>query len=170
MFFNDWFGLLRVVIVGTLAYCGLVLMLRVSGKRTLSKMNAFDFIVTVALGSILATVLLSRDVALAEGITAFLLLIGLQYLITFLSVRSDRVEDIVKAQPALLMFHGEFLRDALRHERITELEIRSAIRSQGLTGVEDVIAVVLETDGTLTVMTGEKRGGGYSSLKNVRRH
>ena len=107
-FFIDWFGLWRVVIVGTLAYVALVLLLRVSGKRTLSKMNAFDFIVTVALGSTLATVLLSKDVALAEGITAFALLIGLQYGITWLSVRSRRVENLVKAAPSLLFFGGNF--------------------------------------------------------------
>jgi uncharacterized membrane protein YcaP (DUF421 family) len=51
MFFNDVFSLLRVVIFGTLAYLSLVLLLRVSGKRTLSKMNAFDLVVTVAIGS-----------------------------------------------------------------------------------------------------------------------
>jgi uncharacterized membrane protein YcaP (DUF421 family) len=63
MFFDSWDGLLRVVVVGILAYTGLVLLLRISGKRTLSKMNAFDFVVTVALGSTLATILLSSDVA-----------------------------------------------------------------------------------------------------------
>ena len=82
MVFSSWAGLLRVLIVGTLAYVALVLLLRVSGKRTLSKMNAFDLVVTVALGSTLATVILSKDVALTEGVTAFALLIGLQFGIT----------------------------------------------------------------------------------------
>jgi uncharacterized membrane protein YcaP (DUF421 family) len=82
MFFDSWMGLLRVVVVGTLAYVILVLLLRVTGKRTLSKMNAFDLVVTVALGSTLATVLLSKDVALAEGVVAFALLVLLQYAIT----------------------------------------------------------------------------------------
>jgi uncharacterized membrane protein YcaP (DUF421 family) len=70
MFFDSWTGLGRVLVVGTLAYFALVLTLRVSGKRTLSKLNAFDLVVTVALGSTLATVLLSKDVALAEGLLA----------------------------------------------------------------------------------------------------
>ena len=132
MFFENWFGPLRVVIVGTLAYMALVLLLRVSGKRTLSKMNAFDLIVTVAFGSTLASILLSKDVALAEGITAFALLIGLQYIITWLSVRSDWVENLVKSEPALLFFQGRFLQEALRRERVTEAEVRAAVRSQGL--------------------------------------
>ena len=57
MFFESWFGIVRVALIGVCAYAALVVMLRVSGKRTLSKMNAFDFVVTVALGSTLATVL-----------------------------------------------------------------------------------------------------------------
>jgi uncharacterized membrane protein YcaP (DUF421 family) len=97
MFFDTWWGLARIIVVGVLAYAALVLLLRVSGKRTLSKMNAFDLIVTVALGSTLATVLLSKDVSLAEGALAFALLIGLQFTVTWLSVRSLAVRRVVKA-------------------------------------------------------------------------
>ena len=78
MFFDTWSGLGRVLVVGTLAYAAVVVLLRVSGKRTLTKLNAFDLVVTVALGSTLATVLLSKNVALAEGVLAVALLISLQ--------------------------------------------------------------------------------------------
>lgn len=155
MFFSDWFGLVRVVIVGVLAYAGLLLTLRISGKRTLSKMNAFDLIVTVALGSTLATVLLSKDVPLSEGITAFVLLIGLQYLITWLSVRSRRFEDLVKAEPSLLFFHGEFQMKMMRRQRITQSEVRAAAREQGIPAMESVVAVVLETNGKIAVLKKE---------------
>ena len=76
MLFDGWLSLLRTAVVGILAYAALVHFLRVSGKRTLSKMNAFDLIVTVALGSTLATVLLSSSVSLATGALAFALLIA----------------------------------------------------------------------------------------------
>ncbi len=66
-FFDSWETLLRTLTVGVLSYVVMVVFLRMSGKRTLSKMNAFDFVVTVALGSTLATMLLNRNVALAEG-------------------------------------------------------------------------------------------------------
>jgi len=79
IFFNDWATLLRTLIIGVLAYVSLIFFLRISGKRTLSKMNAFDFVVTVALGSTLATVLLSKGVALAEGSLGFALLVALQF-------------------------------------------------------------------------------------------
>lgn len=168
MFFSDWSGLLRVVIVGVLAYLSLVFLLRISGKRTLSKMNAFDLIVTVALGSTLATVLLSKDIALAEGVAAFTLLIGLQYVITWLSVRSRRMSNLVKAEPTLLFSGGRFLHDALRRERVTEDEVRAAIRSQGVPDMESVAAVILETDGGMTVLHS-RDGQALTSLKGVAR-
>ncbi|WP_035691126.1 DUF421 domain-containing protein [Azospirillum halopraeferens] len=152
MIFDTWTGLLRVVLVGVPAYAALVLLLRASGKRTLSKMNAFDFIVTVALGSTLATVLLSRDVALVEGVAAFAVLIGLQYAITWLSVRSDRVRRIVKAEPSLLLHDGRPLDGALKAARVTREELEAAVRSGGYTDLDGVGAVVLETDGTFTVL------------------
>src|SRR5688572_1841084 len=112
LFFGGWTPIWRVLAVGVLAYLALVLLLRFSGKRTLSKMNAFDLVVTVALGSTLAIVLLSREIALAEGLAAFALLVGLQFVITWLSVRSSAVESLVKSEPALLLYRGQFLREA----------------------------------------------------------
>jgi uncharacterized membrane protein YcaP (DUF421 family) len=147
MFFNDWESIARTLIMGICAYIGMIVLLRVSGKRTLTKMNAFDFIVTVALGSTLASVLLSKDVPLADGLLAFALLIFLQLSITWLSVRSNKISKLIKAESTLLVFRGEFLRDTMKAERITENEIFSMIRANGIGGVDQVDAVVLETDG-----------------------
>jgi uncharacterized membrane protein YcaP (DUF421 family) len=166
MLFDDWSGIMRTVVVGTLAYAALVVLLRVSGKRTLAKMNAFDFVVTVALGSTLATILLSKDVALAEGVTAFLTLIGLQYAIAWAQVRSARVQRLVKSEPRLLLFEGRLLDDAMQAERVTREEVLAAIRSEGILSVEEAGAVVLETDGTFAVMKRSK--GDASALRSVR--
>lgn len=159
LFFDSWHGLARVVIVGVLGYTALVLLLRVSGKRTLSKLNAFDLIVTVALGSTLATVLLSKDVALAEGVVAFGLLIALQFGITWMSVRSRKFSELVKAEPTLLLFQGQVLDGALRRERVTRDELLAAVRASGQTGIRQVHAVVLETDGTLNVVVRAEASG-----------
>ncbi|MFC7610940.1 MFS transporter [Teichococcus aestuarii] len=166
MFFESWFGLLRVLVVGTLAYAALVFLLRLSGKRTLAKLNAFDLIVTVALGSTLATVLLNNSVALAEGVLAFALLAGLQYAVA-LSVRSTRFDALVKSEPSLLLHKGRFLDAALRAQRVTRDEVLSALRAAGVPGPEQALAVVLETDGTLSVLgsrpPGEEGDGAASS-------
>jgi len=168
--FDGWLTLGRTAIVGVLAYLTLVLLLRVSGKRTLSKMNAFDLVVTVALGSTLATVLLSTDVALATGVLAFALLIGLQYAITWLSVRSPTVQGFVKAEPTLLVHRGQFLSRAMKRERVTEEEILAALRGQGIAAVEDVEAVVLETDSSFSVVMGSSGSASAPTLSNIRAH
>lgn len=167
MFFNDWYTLLRILIVGTLAYAGLVLLLRVFGKRTLSKMNAFDLIVTVALGSTLASTLLSSDVALIEGLLAFALLILLQFIITWTSAHWRGFQKVVKAEPRVLALRGEALESAMRRERVTDVELDAAIRDAGLPGVESVYAVVLESEGTLTVIPRHEDVDGYRSLRYV---
>lgn len=151
MFFNSWAGMARTALVGILAYAALILFLRVSGKRTLSKMNAFDFVVTVALGSTLATIILSKDTPLAEGLLALALLILLQFIITWLSVRSKSVSRLVKAEPRLLFYQGEFLWSAMKTERVNEGEVLQAMRNQGMNH-NAVEAVVLETDGSFSVV------------------
>ncbi len=128
IFFNSWSSVFRIVLIGVVAYGSLILLLRASGKRTLSKMNAFDFIVTVVLGSILATVLLSKDVALTDGLVAFALLIFLQFAITWLSVRFKAFSGLIKAEPTLLMYRGHFLRQAMRSERVTEEEVLAVLQ------------------------------------------
>ncbi len=152
MFFQGWAGLGRVALVGTLAYVALVVTLRLSGKRTLSKMNAFDLVVTVALGSTLATVLLSKDVALAEGVAAFALLAALQFVVTWSALRSATVRRLVTSEPTLLYFGGQFLDAALRQQRVTRDEVLAAVRADGRPGLGAVAAVVLESDGSLAVV------------------
>lgn len=150
--FASWAGLARTTVTGLLAYVALVALLRISGKRTLSKMNAFDFIVTIAFGSLLATVMLSRTVPLAEGVLALGLLVGTQYVVTWLSVRSERFQGLVKASPTLVFHRGRFLDQAMRSQRVTREEVLAAMRKHGAVSSDEVGAVVLETEGTLTVM------------------
>lgn len=159
LLFGDWGSLGRTVFTGVLGYTALVFLLRISGRRTLSKMNAFDLVVTVALGSTLATVLLNRDVSLVQGAAAFALLIGLQYAVTWSSVRISWVRSVVTGEPALLHYGGEMIPSALKRARVTEEEARAAVRGAGIEDLERVEAVVLETDGSFSVVA---RGAGPS--------
>jgi uncharacterized membrane protein YcaP (DUF421 family) len=164
--FNGWFTLLRTAVVGLVAYAGLILFLRVSGKRTLARMNAFDLVVTVSLGSTLATITLSADVALAQGLLALILLVALQFVITWSSVRWRWVRRMITGEPSLLLFRGRYLPAALRRARVTEDEIRAALRAEGIRAVEEVHAVVLETNGSFSIVTGGEAGQA-SSLSGI---
>ena len=165
MFFNSWEAALRPLIMGTLAYSALVLLLRVSGKRTLSKMNAFDLIVTVALGSTLATTILNKNIALIEGIAAFLILVVLQYMVAWLSIRSRVFKKLIKSEPQLLFYRGNYLKEKIVKERVLEVEILQAARSGGINSMQQVEAVVLETDGSISVI--KKTDSETNTLDNV---
>ncbi|MGO1058710.1 DUF421 domain-containing protein [Planococcus sp. FY231025] len=159
---------IRIISVGILAYIGLVVFLRASGKRTLTKLNAFDLVVTVALGSTLATILLSKDVSLLEGLTAFALLILMQYAITFMAVRWNGFSKFIKSEPQLLYLDGSFLEGAMKKERINKAEILQAVRNQGTGDMEGVKAVVLETDGSLSIISGHT-GDTLANVKSDRK-
>ncbi len=152
MFFDGWDDLIRIVVVGSCAYFGLIFLLRTTGKRTLAKMNAFDLVITVAFGSTFATVLMSSDVSLSEGLLALALLCGLQYLVARGCQWSERFQRLIKAEPTLLFFQGRALSAMLSRERVTEEEVFAAIREQGFGNPSEVGAVVLETDGSFSVL------------------
>ncbi len=158
IFFDSWESVGRIIIISILSYAALVIMLRISGKRTLSKMNAFDFVVTVALGSTLATVILSKDIPFMDGLLAFFMLIFLQYCITWLSVRYKSVKQFITSDPTLLLYKGEVLQQALKKERITMEEIYVAARKHGEADLGKIHAIVLETTGTLSVLSGQPDG------------
>lgn len=169
LFFDSWSSIFRTVVITILAYVALIIMLRTFGKRSLSKMNAFDFIITVALGSTLATVSLTKNVALADGVLSFLLLLLLQYSITFLSVRYKAVKNLVTSQPAMLYYHGQVLQQAMKKERITIDELHAKARESGYSSLTDVAVIVLETTGDITVL-GHHKADNNSTLQNVKRY
>lgn len=152
LFFNSWSDLGRVLILGVLGYISLVLILRISGNRTLSKLNAFDFVVTIALGSTFGSFILNKNISLAEGVTAFLVLIGMQYVISWLSIRSNSIKKIIKNEPSLVYYNGEFLKDSMKHSRVAKGEIEQSVRNQGHASMEQIEAVVLETDGSFSII------------------
>lgn len=152
-FFDGWEPLARIVVVGTLMYIALIVLLRLSGSRTIASMRAFDFIVTVALGSVFGRALTATGVSLAEAIVAFLLLIALQYAVARLQVSSGPFARAVTNPPTLLYFRGEFMRDRMRQERVTEQELRAVVRKKGHGSLSDVEALVLEASGDIAVIT-----------------
>ena len=158
MWFDAWSGIWRTLLVGTAAYVALVVVLRVSGKRTLAKLNAFDLVVTVAIGSTLATILLTSDVSYAEGVTALALLAALQFVAAVISSRWRMGRAIVTSQPTALVVDGCFQDEALRRQRVSADDVRQAIRASGQGDVGQVAAVVLESDGSFSVIGAEKVG------------
>jgi len=162
---SDPTALLDTLVTGALAYIALIVLLRVSGKRTLSKWNMFDFAVTVAFGSMLASAILSSTVKVDRAIVGFVLLIGLQFVITKLSVHVEWFASIIKADPVLLVDRGRLCTDAMRRNRVPEREVFAALRESGFASPSQVEAMVLETDGSFSVI--EAIGPRHEALVEV---
>lgn len=163
--FNNPF--LNTIVLGTIAYAAIIFMLRISGKRTLSKWNSFDFVVTIAFGSILASILLSTKDSFGTGILGFALLVMFQYIFTWIAVRSSWVQKLIKAEPALLLYQGQLKDDVLKQERVAKGEVLAALRASGVGAIEDADAVVLETDGSFSVIQNLSNSTA-SALKDVK--
>jgi uncharacterized membrane protein YcaP (DUF421 family) len=160
MWFDSWFDILRILAIGSASYVTLVVVLRVSGKRTLGQLNAFDFIVTVALGSTLAAILVNPNVSWAEGFAALALLAGLQFVVASVSARWQGVRAIVTSEPVMLVRDGTLQHAEMRKNRLGESEILQAVRSSGCGDMAQVAAVVLETNGKISVITSDRYGDG----------
>lgn len=152
LFFDTWQSFGKTFLMTIMAYTSLVVLLRISGKRTLSKMNAFDFVITVAMGSSLASVSLNNSIPIANGALVFSLLIFLQYFIAWLSVRVKPVKKLITAEPVLLLYQGKLIEKTLKKERVTIDDIYLAAREKGIAKLENIDAIVLETTGDITVI------------------
>jgi uncharacterized membrane protein YcaP (DUF421 family) len=159
LFFNDWEGIWHILVTAVLLYPLLIIMLRISGKRTLSKMNMFDFVITIALGSMVSAIVMDGAIPLVEGLAGLAALIALQFTVTWSSVRFSFVNKSVKGEPQLLYHDGRFIEKAMKKERIKKDEIMQAVRTTGKSSFASVQAVVLETDGSLSVMEKESSEG-----------
>lgn len=137
-------------------YVALVIMLRIAGKRTLAKMNAFDFVVTIAIGSVLSIIMMDKTIPLLEGIAALALLIILQYLISWATVNFKSLNSFVRSSPTLLFYEGEMFKKNMKKERVTKSEILASLRKEGIHSIADVKAVVIESNGDLSVIKKDK--------------
>lgn len=167
LFFKNGSGLLHVAICAIVSYLALFIFIRLSGKRTMSKLNAFDFVVAVTLGSTLSSMILAKTPIL-EGLLAVSIIIGLQYLLAKLARESQTLEGLINSRPTLLFYNGSFLNDTLRRECITKEEIQAAVRAYRMEDMNLVRAVVMELNGELTVV---KKGepDGETSLADLER-
>ncbi|MBS7671636.1 DUF421 domain-containing protein [Croceicoccus gelatinilyticus] len=164
---ETWEPLLRIAITAPVLYLLIIVFIRISGKRSTSQMNNFDWIVTVALGSIAASTIVLKELTLAEGAFAIGLLLAMQFILTALVRRYDTVSAAVKATPTMLLDEGSFIDSALRRERISQREVLAAVRKAGVTDLNEVAWVILENDASFSVISKADRGPGTSAMKEI---
>lgn len=153
---DKWFsfsidGLLAIAITGAGIYVVIIVLTRIMGKRSFSKMSSFDFAITVALGSMVATTVLSKSVSLWDGTVGIAVMYLLQLGMAFLR-RFKIISEITDNTPLLLMKGNKVLHDNLKKARVTESDLKAKLREANVLELHQVRAVVFETTGDIAVL------------------
>lgn len=164
MFFHSWAAVGRAVIVSASVFVLIVAMLRLVGQQALAKMSGFDVVFTVTLGSVVATVAVTRDITVSEAVAVLATLLFLQEITRKLQSRYLVVHHLVREAPRVLLWDGKLLEDRLRETSVSADEVRAAVRKAGLCSLGDVRIVVLENDGEWSVVAKATRPGDESAF------
>lgn len=149
----SWQSTAQIVASTVLIFLWLLLSIRVTGLRTFSKIASIDFAVTIAAGAVLASTVTS-SATVVEGAVALSALLAIQAL-TAVARRRQRLAVVIENRPLLLMAGDEFLQDNLRHARISLGDVKAKLREANVVRYGQVLAVVLETTGDISVLHGE---------------
>jgi len=132
-------------------YLTVFIYTRIAGKRSFSKMSSFDFAMTIAVGSIIATTIMSKSVSLVQGMAGLFSLYALQ-LITAQLRKLDLFEKIIDNKPLLIMRNGEILKENLSKALMTESDLKGKLREANVIELSEVKAVIFETTGDVSVL------------------
>ncbi|MEN1928864.1 YetF domain-containing protein [Luteimonas sp. MJ250] len=149
-----WEFVLRAVVI----YAALLVLLRMSGKRTVGQFTPFDLMVLVVLGSAVEGSLIGEDVSLAGGLILAATLIACNWLVGFATARVPGLARLIEGSPVSLCRDGELLPAVLRKQNLSRSDIDEALRDNGLTEPSQAEQIMLEIDGTITVVP--RKGAG----------
>ncbi|MFS4446479.1 DUF421 domain-containing protein [Maribacter sp. 2307UL18-2] len=153
----SWDGLIAISLTGIGIYIAILLLTRLMGKRSFSKMSSFDFAITVALGSMVATTVLSKSVSLWQGIVGLTILYFLQLAMAYLR-RFPVISDLTDNRPLLLMRGSAVFHENLKKARVTESDLKAKLREANVLELSQVRAVVFETTGDIAVLHTDEDG------------
>ena len=147
----SWTSLIAICLTSIGIYLAVIIFTRIAGKRSFSKMSSFDFAMTVAIGSILASTVLSKSVSLIQGVVGLAMIYILQISVAILR-RSTQVEKIIDNNPMMLMDGTKILHENLKKARVTESDLRSKLREANVIELSQIRAVVFEATGDISVL------------------
>ena len=150
-----WEFVLRAAVV----YVVLLVLIRVSGKRTMGQFTPFDMLLIVLLGTAVQNSLLGKDTSLAGGLLLATVLIGMNWCVAFVTSRSQRAERLIEGVPVVLARDGQLFRSVLRREMVSEDDFDEALRQNGEMTLTDVRIALLETNGMISVVRRDSDGG-----------
>lgn len=150
-----WLFVVRAVAV----YAVLMVLIRMSGKRTMGQFTPFDMLLIVLLGNAVQNSLLGKDTSLGGGLLLAVTLIVINWCVAFVTSRSGRVERVVEGVPVVLARDGQLFRSVLKRELVSEQDFNEALRQNGQMTLTDVRIALLETNGSISVVPRDSDSG-----------
>lgn len=141
-------------------YLGVLILTRMAGLRSFAKISSFDFAMTVAIGSLIASTIITEDPPLLQAMVALAALYALQMGVAVLRQRSAAVRRTVDNAPLLLMEGERILDDNLRKARMTRDDLRGKLREANVLRRSEIRGVVMEATGDVSVLHGDPDGAG----------
>ncbi|WLW66925.1 DUF421 domain-containing protein [Psychrobacter sp. van23A] len=173
MQWEKWFAIEWQQIVGISLsalglYLGLILFTRLMGLRSFSKLSSYDFAMTVAIGSILTSTILSDSPSLSQGLVAVAVLFLIQGTISVIRRKSKPLKSLIDNQEIILMAHGEYFCDNLKEANLTKNDVQEVLRKNGLKSKSEVFAVIMETTGDMSVIKQDSTAPDWSWFDDIR--
>ena len=150
-------AMLTVFFNSIILYFSLVILLRLTGKRQLGELEITELIVTILISEVAAAPLVDPNASIPQALVPIATLLGLEVLMSFLSLKSKKIRELTSGKPALLVVRGQADRRQMQKNRITFDELGEAMRGQGLTDLGDVEFAVLETDGSISILPQQEK-------------
>jgi uncharacterized membrane protein YcaP (DUF421 family) len=147
---------LPIAVKAVVFYGYMVLLLRISGKRTTMEMTSFDFVSTVAMATIIGSTILQGTISLLEGMVAVTTLVAMQWVAGQISAQSPGMRHLITSNPSLLFQDGHFYEENLARERVSREQLMQKVRAAGHASTESVSAIVMESAGTISVVDKSK--------------
>lgn len=144
-----------VLLTATGVYLSVIILTRLSGLRSFSKMSSFDFAMTVAIGSIIATTVVTENPPLLLSAVSLAAIYGLQIIVALLRIKSNSMQKLIDNQPMVLMVGAEIIEENMQAVRVTKTDLLAKLREANVLHLDEVKVVVLESTGDISVMHGD---------------
>lgn len=143
---------LELITRAVVIYVFLLVLLRLGGKQQVGQLAPFDFVFLLVIGNSVENAMNGGDESLAAGMLLSATLLGLAILVSWITFKSRRFENLMDGRARLLVHDGKLDEKVMRSERLTSDEVMAALRETGCFALEDVRFAVLETNGHISVL------------------
>ena len=173
MDWQTWFSINWQQVVGIALsvigfYFCLILFTRIVGLRSFSKLSSYDLAMTVGIGSILASTVLSKSTSLLQGVFAIGMLFTLQAVLSIIRRKFKPFKALIDNQPIILMANGAYLYDNLKEAKLSENDIKQILRKNGIKSKSEVFAVIMETTADISVIKSSDTSPDWSLFDDIR--